>query len=102
MFRGGGKMFQQLREYLQKLAGFESDARLRRANDRADLNDRRMPGLFYASCFVGLGYLKQRQSKVYFIWTRAVFGLRWGKGAPWLHRHLTYCADVSNLRDSRQ
>jgi hypothetical protein len=28
-----GKMFQKLPEHLQKLAGFESDARLRRANN---------------------------------------------------------------------
>ena len=32
LFHDGGKMFQKLREHLQKLAGFESDARLRRAN----------------------------------------------------------------------
>ena len=34
LFHDGDKMFQKLRGYLQKLAGFESDARLRRANHR--------------------------------------------------------------------
>ena len=33
LFHDGDKMFQKLRRLLQKLAGFESDARLRRANE---------------------------------------------------------------------